>query len=255
MLSSLNSYGGLSSAELLTLFGANSSSYSASSASASKAQSASTGISGSSTNDPAKTIQTILAQAQIDQAQMATSGGGWTLSATETAYASAAGGSSSLLSANVTISSPDAVQQINNAVSEVNNQRIMAQTAYEDSPITVTAADAINVTIGNDGVAVTAVQGAALTSELPSLKSIQQAYDWLKEVYPTSRSGTLFNGSFTLVQLPSNALGANGGNLVSLGTPGKDVWALVLPQETVSVTVAQTQTTGSSIQSQPQTTA
>ena len=86
MLSSLNAFGGLSATELLTLFGANSSS--ASSASASKAQSVSTGVSGSSANDPAKTIQAILAQAQIAQAQTAISGAQSASSATaDAAYA------------------------------------------------------------------------------------------------------------------------------------------------------------------------
>ncbi|MHB8886798.1 MAG: hypothetical protein ACYC5H_17275 [Methylovirgula sp.] len=265
MLSSLNSYGGLSSAELLTLFGANSSSSSASSASASKAQSPSTGVSGSSSNDPAKAIQAILAQAQIDQAQTATLGGGWTLSATEAAYASEAGGSSSLLSANVTISSPDAVQQINNAVSEINRAGIYAQDAappnnfgilgYQD-PVKVTAADAVNVTIGNGGVSLTATQSAAaLEAGLPSLTTIQQAISTLNEANGGTPLSSPYEGSFTLVKLPPNTLSANGENMALLGTFGKDAWALVLPQDTVTVTVSQTQTTGSGTQSQPQTTA
>ncbi|MHB8885282.1 MAG: hypothetical protein ACYC5H_09365 [Methylovirgula sp.] len=105
MLSSLNSYGGLSSAELLTLFGANSVAPSKWT-SKNTAQSASTGISGSITNDPAKTIQTILAQAQIDQAQMATSSAGRTLNtAAEAAYAAQT--SSTELPANGGDTNPD----------------------------------------------------------------------------------------------------------------------------------------------------
>ncbi|TAL82150.1 MAG: hypothetical protein EPN75_02855 [Beijerinckiaceae bacterium] len=73
MLSSVNLFGGLSSVELLTLFGAKSSS--PSSTSASTTQSASGGVSGASTNNPANAIQTILAQAQIEHAQTITSWG------------------------------------------------------------------------------------------------------------------------------------------------------------------------------------
>ncbi len=97
MLSSLNAFGGLSAAELLTLFGVKSSSSSSSATSTSAPQSASTGVSGSTANDPANAIQAILAQAQIDKAQTATSGGGSAISATaqaeyaaKTAAASAA---------------------------------------------------------------------------------------------------------------------------------------------------------------------
>lgn len=72
MLSSLNSFSGLSAAELLKLFAANSSSSSsASSASKNTDQWAAIGVSGSSANDPAKAIQAILVQAQIEQAQIA----------------------------------------------------------------------------------------------------------------------------------------------------------------------------------------
>src|ERR1700694_905609 len=71
MLSSLNSFGGLSAADLLKLFGANSSSSSSSSSTTtSNAQSAST-VSAPAANDPTTTIKAILAQAQIG-----TSGGG-----------------------------------------------------------------------------------------------------------------------------------------------------------------------------------
>lgn len=68
MLSLVNAFGGLSSAELMTLFGGKSSS----SISTSKTpdQSASPGVSGANTNNPANAIQTILAQAQIDKADI-----------------------------------------------------------------------------------------------------------------------------------------------------------------------------------------
>ncbi len=93
MISSLNSFGGLSAADVLLLFGANSSSLSSSSSStsASAAQSASTGVFASNANDPASAIKAILAEAQIG-----TSGGGSASIATaEAAYAGQTVGSNS----------------------------------------------------------------------------------------------------------------------------------------------------------------
>jgi hypothetical protein len=73
MLTALNAYGGLSAAELLKLFAANSSS--SSSTSTSTSQSVSAGVSASSANDPANMIKSILAQAQIEQGQSKSSAG------------------------------------------------------------------------------------------------------------------------------------------------------------------------------------
>ena len=78
MLSSLNAFSGLSAANILVLFGTNSSPSSSSSASASVAQSTSTTASGIAISDPTTTIKALLAQAQIGQAQSATLGGGST---------------------------------------------------------------------------------------------------------------------------------------------------------------------------------
>jgi Tfp pilus assembly protein FimT len=66
MLSGLNSFGGVSAADILMLFGVNSSSASPSgSTSKSTSPSSSTGVSGSSASDPGNAIKAILAQAQI----------------------------------------------------------------------------------------------------------------------------------------------------------------------------------------------
>ncbi len=256
MLSSLNAYGGLSAAELLTLFGANSSSSSTtsspSSTSASTAQSASTGVSGFSANDPANAIKAILAQVQT-----ASSGGGSAFSVTaQAAYATQMGDSSSLLSASVTVSSPGALQQIADAVSQINNTHIMTQTevdpathngaSFYGAPITVTANDAVNITIGNGAVSATAMQGAVFPNGLPSLTSIQRAYDMLKAEDQSTNWGGTFDGNFTIVALPPNALGAFGGNIATFGNSefGPLQWALVLPQNNVSVTVSDTQIKG-----------
>lgn len=107
MLSLLNSYGGLSATELLTLFAANSSASSAGSTpAASKTQSALTGVSATGANDPANAIQAILVQAQIEKAvpftqtepQTAAAWGAGSMfgNAVEAAYAAVAIGGSGL---------------------------------------------------------------------------------------------------------------------------------------------------------------
>jgi hypothetical protein len=68
MISSANSFGGISAADILKLFGVPSSSSSISTP-ASTAQTASPGVSVSSANDPINAIKAILAQAQIEHAQ------------------------------------------------------------------------------------------------------------------------------------------------------------------------------------------
>jgi hypothetical protein len=95
MLSSLNVFGGLSAANLLTLLGANSSNTSSNAAAAGASRSASASVSTSSANDPAQAIKAILAQAQIEQAQAAPSAAGSTsLVTAAAAYSAQTGGSS-----------------------------------------------------------------------------------------------------------------------------------------------------------------
>lgn len=99
MLSSLNSYHGLSVADVLKLFGAKPSSSPSGSTPASAAQSASAAVSATSANDPANTIKAILAQAQITQVRTnIPEGGSATSIAVTRAYAAAtetSGGESS----------------------------------------------------------------------------------------------------------------------------------------------------------------
>lgn len=276
MLSSVNAFGGLSSAELLTLFGASSSSSSESKA-ANTAQSLSLGVSGSSVNDPADAIKAILAQAEVAHAQLEISlGDSGSVITAQAAYEEQTNGSNSLMSASVTISSSGAAQQIANAVSYINDTyAFWTQTNLDNgssvsNPLTVTAADAVNITMSNGAVSATAVQGAVFPNGLPSAASIQAALNNLK----TEDEGTGWNGveagaynpeittaanpesmakdvtdswfdsvdaSFTLVQVPVNALYTpGGGNLTTFDSNGR-TWALVLPQGTVSVTVSDTQ--------------
>lgn len=100
MLGSVNAFGGLSAADILKLFGANSSSSSSNSMSASAGQSASTGVFASDVNDPTKAIKAILAQAKIDQAgTQSPAGGSAGDAAAEAGYAAQLGGSSTVLRA------------------------------------------------------------------------------------------------------------------------------------------------------------
>jgi hypothetical protein len=73
MLPSLNTFGGLSSAEILILFGSNSPSSSSNATHSSTTQSAQTGVDASGANNPANAIQAILAQADMAHAQLETS--------------------------------------------------------------------------------------------------------------------------------------------------------------------------------------
>ena len=131
MLSSLNAFGGLSAANLLTLLGANSAS-SSNSPSASAARSASADVSASDANDPAKAIKAILAQAQMETsaggstsiataeaayaAQTETSGGESAAGATaQTAHAAQTDNVISSFGASATLSSLDAVSEAFNA--------------------------------------------------------------------------------------------------------------------------------------------
>lgn len=272
MLSSLNAFGGLSAADVLTLFGANSTSSSSSSAaSASTVSSAATSIAASSANGAENAIQAILAQAQIDRAQMETSlGESASLFTAQAAYADQANGSGSLMSASVTISTPGALQQITDAVSEVDksvyweiglNPATHNGISGESGPVDVTAADAVNITMSNGGMSVTAMEGAELPNGLPTLANIQQALGELKwedeatgwngiEGTPETNAKAVadawwnsVSGNFTLVPLPANASGSVGGNMITFGSSdwGPLEWALVLPQDTVSVSVSDTE--------------
>jgi hypothetical protein len=104
MLSSLNTFGGLSAADILLLFNSNpSSSYSSTNATvANTAQSAQAGI---GATGAANAIQAILAQAQIDHAKLETAlGGSTSIGTAQAAYADQADGTDSLVSATTTIS-------------------------------------------------------------------------------------------------------------------------------------------------------
>ena len=88
MLSSLNTFGGLSSAEISMLFGSNSPSSSSNATPSSTTQSAQTGVDASGANNPANAIQAILAQAEIAHRQLETSlGGSSSVVKAQTAYA------------------------------------------------------------------------------------------------------------------------------------------------------------------------
>ena len=58
---------------------------------------------------------------------------------------------------------------------------------------------------------------------------------------------SVFDGTFTLVKLPPNTLGAeDGGRMAVFSATGDDnnKWALVLPQNTVSIAVSAAQVSG-----------
>ncbi len=277
MLSSLNAFGGLSSTEISMLFGSNSPSSSSNATPSNTTQSAQTGVDASGANNSANVIQAILAQAD-----MATSTGGWaSIASAQTAYTAEIGDSSFAVSASVAIASPNAAQQIADALSVVQNTIVTqsyvdpathngasAYTAY----VSVSAADAVNITMSDGAISATAIAGANFPNGLPSLASIQQALSGLKTqdqsigwdgvaagawnpeiteaANPTSMAKDVadawwnsVSGSFTLVQLPSNASGADGGNIATFSANGTN-WAIVLPQDEVSVTLSETQTMG-----------
>ena len=88
MLSSLNTFAGLSSAEISMLFGSNSPSSSSNATPSSTTQLAQTGVDVSGANNPANAIQAILAQAEIAHRQLETSlGGSSNVVKAQTAYA------------------------------------------------------------------------------------------------------------------------------------------------------------------------
>jgi hypothetical protein len=145
MLSALNAYGGLSAAELLTLFGVKSSSSSSAKSEttaqlASSANNPTNAIQAilaqaqSGANNPANAIQAILAQARIAQAQAATSGDGSASVATvAAAYAAQTGSSGSPLSAGATIFSSDAqiaVQAQTEPSGEGSPTSVLLEAAY-----------------------------------------------------------------------------------------------------------------------------
>jgi hypothetical protein len=160
MLSSVNSFGGLSAAELLTLFGANSSSNpssSSNSTSTSTAQPESTGISGSSANAPANAIQAILAQAQITQTETS-DGESVTSTTAQAAYAVQMGGSSSLLGAGVTMSTQYTSQWDGVSYSTSDSVTSVSSASTSDATPNPQAEQAdyfqLAITIGNDTIAV-----------------------------------------------------------------------------------------------------
>ncbi len=279
MFSSLNAFGGLSATDIQLLFGSNSPSSSSSSQISAAPPPASTGIDSSGANNPANAIQAILAQAEIADGQMATSTGWASVFTAQAAYEEQAGDSSSLVSASVTISSPDAVQQITDAISAVDQDVDisipLSPTLGLGEPLgdlavpAVTAADAVNVTMNGGAVSTTAALGASFPNGLPSASTIQNVLSQLKiedeqigwngsnaaiadpDLAPgTAEDKSIADAwwdtadeSFTLVQLPANSGGGIGGNMAVFDSDGT-TWALVLPQNNVSVTLSETQTTG-----------
>lgn len=190
MLSSVNAFGGLSSAELMTLFGAKSSSSSSISTSNTTDQPAVTGASASSANNPANAIQTILAQAQIEEGQIeqaltATSGTGSATSATvAAAYAAqteiSGGGSittvaaevgdapqisssSSLASASTMLSSLDTFSAVNNYGAP-----------WAASLVVGTASGMVSASIGGQTQTVAAVSDEALGAYSSNSTQAQQ---------------------------------------------------------------------------------
>lgn len=101
-----------------------------------------------------------------------TSGGGSTIRIAEAAYAAQADGSSALLSASVSISSPSADRQITDAISEVDGSVFTGNDGVFD-PVSLSATDPINFNVANGTVTVTAPQGSSLLSELPSPTSVR----------------------------------------------------------------------------------
>ena len=154
MLSSLNTFGGLSAADILLLFNSNPSSSSSSTNAtvASTAQSAQAGINATGANDPANAIQAILAQAQISHAQFEASlGGSASIVTAQAAYADQAGGSSSVTSASVTLSSPG-------SSSEGDDPAIV----NEASLLVATTNGIASVSEGNQAEAVTTLSASQL---------------------------------------------------------------------------------------------
>ena len=263
MISSLNTYGGLTANQLLTLFGANASS-SQSSQSTPAAQAGSANADSSAPNDPASSIKAILAQSHIGRT---TAGGGWSVTDTvESAYA-AQMGDSGFVAASVTFASPGAAQQINQAVATINQWGMMVQRGNVSSPAIVSANDAINFSFSNGCVSVTALSGANLPGNLPSMSSIQQAIAELKsqdegtgwngvKATPITQAkqtadawwNNTINGNFTLVKLPSSdpgiGVGGSGGNVITIGEGGESNWAIVLSQNTVSANLSLTKNEG-----------
>jgi hypothetical protein len=216
------------------------------------AEAASAAQSGSSSS-VASASATFLAP---DAYQQIVSGGGSAISLSTAAYAAETGSSSAIGSTSVTLSLPDTAQQIAYAVTVLEAKSIWTQTpaapnnqgiAAYIAPVDVTAADAVNVTIANGAMAAT--QGGALPSGLPSLASIQQAMNELGESSSQNcitLDPVTYEGTLTLVALPPNSNFACGDNFITFGssaaTDGFESWALVLPQDTVTVTVSQAQT-------------
>lgn len=180
MLSSVNAFGGLSSAELLTLFGAISSSSSSSETSNSTASSTSTGISGSSANDPVNAIQAILAQAQMETS----AGGSASISTVAAAYAVQTESSGGVLATSVTDEAAYTIQRGNSkalvGASETMSSQYTGQvdgisysTSYGVTSVS-TASGLVDyfqmaLTIGNDSLAVGfTVDGLGQVGALPS---------------------------------------------------------------------------------------
>jgi hypothetical protein len=262
MISSLNAYSGLSSPLVLKLFDtASASSSGAVSATEHGAPNDPTSVRA----DPASAIKAILADSQIVSA---TGGGGWSITeAAEAAYASQMSGGA--IGVSVTTSSPGTEQQINDAVSLINQTQIMRQTELDpsknngalllDSPIVVSAKNAVVITISGGTLSAAAEDDATFPDGLPSLARVQQVLAGLKsedeaigfngqEATPVTNAketadnwwNNTFDGSLTLVQLPPGTLGASGGTFTTF-TDGGANWALVISQKTTTVAAEATQ--------------
>jgi hypothetical protein len=107
----------------------------------------------------------------------------------EAAYASQMGGSS--VSANITVLSPGALQQITSAISQING--LIKENYPNAGP--VTANDALNVTVGNGTGALTPPQELGLPNGIEQSATIAQALDQLA----TSSIGGVAAGASSLL--------------------------------------------------------
>ncbi len=142
MISSMNALGGLSAADLTALFGTTSSS-SAGTTATSGATSASSGTSVSAANNQAKAIQAILARAQVEKAQTATSASGTVVStAVAAAYAAQTSGGSV---AGAVVETAQAIQSSEASIAETTVQ--MAYTAQLDGSSSLPGANVTNSSV------------------------------------------------------------------------------------------------------------
>lgn len=151
MLSSLNAFGGLSAADILKLFGANSPSSSLSSTTSTAAPTTSTGVDASGANNPANAIQAILAKAEISHAQLETMpANSSSIVTAQTAYAGDAFGFSSVTSTSIVTTSTGADSDEDSI--ELNGSSLVVATANGLS----------SVSTGNSNYAVSYLSDEAL---------------------------------------------------------------------------------------------